>query len=79
MAVGGANGAVAGGVVDCDGRLFGLVWCFFGREAVDADADAGFGSGGGVVGCPRYKDGVRSAVAVVSISRRGRWGLDMRY
>ena len=28
--------------------MFGLVWCFFGREAVDA----GFGGGGGVVGCP---------------------------
>ena len=36
------------GVVDCNGRLFGVVWCFFGWEAVDA----GFGGGGrGVAGC----------------------------
>jgi hypothetical protein len=49
MAVVGVNGTVAGGVVDCNGRLFGLVWCFLGREAVDA----GFGGGGGgVAGCP---------------------------
>jgi hypothetical protein len=55
MAVVGVNGTVAGGVVvvvDCGGRLFGVVWCFLGRVRREA-VDAGFGGGGGgVAGCP---------------------------